>query len=92
MLMALRGANYLHKERSVRAAPVLAAVLLAACGTGSATDDDFAAFWERFSDAVARISESEVRALTQFPFIYERSDHDAAEFGPIYATLFGDRG
>jgi hypothetical protein len=37
--MGLLGSNYLHKERSVRAAPVLAAVLLAACGAGSATDE-----------------------------------------------------
>lgn len=56
----------------------------------AATGDGFADFWQEFGQAVAHDSEPAVRALTRFPFLFDGREHDASDFGIVYAALFDD--
>ncbi len=54
-------------------------------------DPDFAAFWTKFKDAVAKNDKQRVADMTKLPFMLDSIDHDRAGFIKEYPTLFTPR-
>lgn len=71
---------------------VLVLVLLwASAAPVLAAPDDFAAFWQSFSQAAGKNDRAALLAMTKLPFLYEDKPREAAEFDVIYKGLFGPK-
>jgi hypothetical protein len=71
---------------------VLALVLLcAAVLPALAAPDDFASFWQSFSQAAGKNDRAALQAMTKFPFLYQDKPREAAEFDILYKGLLGPK-
>ena len=65
-----------------------ALLLLAAIATPAMAAQDFDTFWADFSAAAKAGDQAKVRALTEFPFLYDDKQRDAEGFAAIWKGLF----
>ena len=65
------------------------ALLWATAAPALAAPDDFATFWQSFSQAAGKNDRAALQAMTKFPFLYEDKPREATEFDVIYKGLLG---
>lgn len=69
---------------------VLALLLLSASAPALAADD-FAGFWQSYSQAAGKNDKAALLAMTKFPFLYDSEQREAKDFDMIYKGLFGPK-